>query len=95
MRQGKVALRGKPDRNFVAEQKQRDFPENQHISIEMNGDGLNLILDNSSIKYANDAFFVNNAKKIDEKFIQTKSIFLNKLRTIIVIVLRFLWHDIT
>jgi hypothetical protein len=65
MEESKITTKGKAKKSIA--KKKADT-----LNV-ISTNGLNLILDNSLSKYANDKFFIEHAKKVDQKFAPNKS----------------------
>ncbi|MDB5088168.1 MAG: hypothetical protein JWR09_2162 [Mucilaginibacter sp.] len=69
MEQSKIATKGK--RTKVNVDKTVGLKDSEKVDKlgDIDNYGLNLILDNSLNKYANDPFFIEHAKQVNKKFI--------------------------
>ena len=68
MEENKIAIKGKAKKNIPRKNGIGTTPEQVDELNVISTHGLNLTLDNSLKKYADDPFFVEHARKVDEKF---------------------------
>jgi hypothetical protein len=73
MEESKTALKGRAKKVTVHKKDEATVPEKADVANVISMNGLNLTLDNSLKKYANDPFFIEHARKVDERFAQKKS----------------------
>jgi hypothetical protein len=72
MEENKIAVKGKAKKRIARKTGAVTTPEQADELNVISTYGLNLTLDNSLKKYANDPFFVEHARKVDEKFAPKK-----------------------
>ena len=73
MEESKVAVKGKVKKVSVHKKEEMKASEKVDAVTVISINGVHLTLDNSLKKYANDPFFIEHARKVDEKFAQNKS----------------------
>jgi hypothetical protein len=73
MDESKVAVEGKTKKVAIRKNGETIIPGKEDVETVISINGVNLTLDNSLKKYANDPFFIEHARKVDERFAQNKS----------------------
>jgi hypothetical protein len=68
MDQSKIAVKSKAIRGISNKKKNLVATEKPDAAKVISTNGLNLTLDNSLKKYANDPFFIEHARRVDQKF---------------------------
>ena len=73
MEESKVAVKGKVKKVSIHKKEETIASEKVDAVNVISINGLNLTLDNSLKKYANDPFFIEQTEKANRKFAQKKS----------------------
>jgi|GEM_PF-5957852 len=69
----KIAVKSKANKSTSKKEKNLVVPEKPEAVKVISSNGLNLTVDNSLKKYANDPFFVEQAEIANRKFASSKS----------------------
>lgn len=72
MEESKVAVKDKTKKVAIRKNGEKIVSEKEDAVTVISINGLNLTLDNSLKKYANDPFFIEQTEKANRKFAQKK-----------------------
>jgi hypothetical protein len=72
MEENKIAVKGKANKDIVKKRASLTTPEKADALNIISTNGLNLFLDNSLSKYANDKFIIEQTEIANRKFAQNK-----------------------